>query len=69
LEKLGDLRAEIYDFRDNVYETIESIKPYKNRQNLKYEQELRKDWMEEITDKLNELLDEMNSAEWELEDK
>ena len=69
LEKLGDLRAELYDLKDAVKETAENIKPYKNRQSLKYEQELRKDWMEEVTDALDDLVSEMNSAEWNLEDK
>lgn len=69
LEKLGDLRAELYDLKDAVKETAESIKPYKNRQSLKYEQELRKDWMEDVADALDDLVSEMNSAEWNLEDK
>lgn len=69
LEKLGDLRAELYDLKDAVKETAENIKPYKNRQSLKYEQELRKDWMEDVADALDDLVSEMNSAEWNLEDK
>ena len=69
LEKVGDVRAELYDFRDAVNETAESIKPYKDRKSLRYEQELRKDWMEEVSDEINDLIDEMIHTEWELEDK
>ena len=69
LERLGDLRAELYDFRDSVSETIESIKPYGNRKSLRWEQYLRKDWFEDIYDAVDDLIYEMNSAECNLEDK
>ena len=69
LERLGDLRADLYDFRDAVKDTSENIKPYKGRESLKYEQELRKDWMDEVYDAIDDLIYEMNHAEWDLEDK
>lgn len=69
LEKLGDLRAELYDFRDLVSETIESIKPYGNRKSLRWEQYLRKSWFEDIYYTIDDLISEMNSAECDLEEK
>ena len=69
LDRLGDLRADLYDFRDAVNETVESIKPYGNRKSLRWEQYLRKDWFEDIYDVLDDLVEEMNHAECELEDK
>lgn len=69
LERLGDLRAELYDFRDSVSDTIENIKPYKDRKSLRWEQYLRKDWFEDIYDAVDDLICEMNSAESNLEDK
>ena len=69
LEKLGDLRAEFYDLRDEINETVESIQPYKGRESLRLEQEERVDWMENVADTINDLIDEMNSAEANLEDK
>lgn len=69
LDRLGDLRADLYDLRDAANETAESIKPYGNRKSLRWEQYLRKEWFEDVAYALEDLVEEMNHAECELEDK
>ena len=69
LEKIGDLRAEVFDLRDEIDDACKEVKPYKGRNSLRYEQERRKDWFEDIADTLNDLAYDMSDAEWELEDK
>jgi Mg2+ and Co2+ transporter CorA len=69
LERLGDLRADLFDLRDALNETAEGIKPYKDRKSPRYEQELRKDWFENVADAINDLVYEMNHAESELEER
>ena len=69
LESLGDLRATLFDLRDSIKQTVEDIKPRKGRKSLDYEQELRKMWLEDVADEINDLCYEMIHAECELEDK
>ena len=68
VEKLGDLRADFSDLKAEMDETIENIKPYKNRKSLTHEQMRRRDYFEDIADTIGDLVREMQSAEWNLED-
>ena len=69
LERLGDLRAELDDLKCEVEETAESIEPYEGKNELTYEQEERKDWLDSVASELEDLVQNIESSEWELEDK
>lgn len=69
LEKLGDLRAELDDLKCEVKETAEGIEPYEGKDELTDAQTERQEWMEDVASELEDLIQQMNEAEWNLEDK
>lgn len=69
LDQLGDIRAELSDLKDEVEETLESIEPYEGYNDLTEEQEDRKDWLDQIAYSLGDLVDNIESGEWELEEE
>lgn len=69
MEQLGDIRAELDDLKCEVEETSENIEPYEGSYDLTPEQEERQEWFEELGSTLSDLVDSIESAECELDEK
>lgn len=67
LDKLGDIKAEMYDLRDEVEETRDNIEPYEGYNDLTSEQEERQEWFSDMYDYLDSAVDELETIEGELE--
>ncbi len=63
LDTLGDIKAELYDLRDEVEETRDSIEPYEGYNDLTPEQEERQEWLEECQYAIENLVECLQSSE------
>lgn len=54
-ELLRQVELAIFDFKPEVEETIESIEPYENKDELTPQQEEREEWFSDVRDALDEL--------------
>ena len=68
LEQLGDIRAELDDLRCEVEDTKENIEPYEGFNDLTPEQEERQEWLEDLGYVLDEVVENLESAECDLEE-
>ena len=68
IEMLNEAQSELDMLADDAQETIDSIEPYENHDDLTEQQEERQAWFEEaydtISDKANDLTDIISDLEY-----